>query len=139
MHWLWTLVTAAAAVAAKPLDKACEKRAASTPRYVLYMDQYHTTTYPNKTMTAGINYVITAFANSSLFTTTPAGTYTPFMDLAKVRSMFDQGTKVCMAIGGWGDNAGFDQALRDASSIKLFAKNVAATLDRLGYDCVGMC
>lgn len=137
MHWLWSLVTAATAVAATPVDgRTCSKRTPSGPRYVLYMDQYHTTAYPNKTMTAGINYVITAFANSSLFTTTPAGTYTPFMDLAKVRAMFDQGTKVCMAIGGWGDNAGFDQALRNASTTKLFAKNVAATLDRLGYDCV---
>lgn len=110
--------------------------AASTPRYVLYFDQYHTTTLPNTTVTAGINYVITAFANSSLFTTEPAGNYTPFMTVDAVRAMFDNDTKVCMAIGGWGDTAGFSVGANSSESRALYATNVAATLDTLGYDCV---
>lgn len=87
-------------------------------------------------MTAGITHVITAFANSSLFASDPAGTYTPFMDLSSVRAMFDNGTKVCMAIGGWGDVAGFRAGLSTNSSRSLYAKNIASTLDTLGYDCV---
>lgn len=51
--------------------------------------------------------------------------------------MFNNGTKVCMAIGGWGDNVGFSKAALTDESRKEFAKNVAATVDRLGYDCVG--
>lgn len=89
-------------------------------------------------MTAGITHVITAFANSSLFTTDPVGEYTPFMDLSEVRSMFDNGTKVCMAIGGWGDNEGFRVGAASEESRSLYASNIASTLNRLGYDCVDM-
>ncbi len=59
------------------------------------------------------------------------------MDLDTLRSWFDPGTKVCMAIGGWGDTAGFSVGQQTDASRKLYAKNVAATMDRLGYDCVG--
>ncbi|EOO00898.1 putative chitinase 18-11 protein [Phaeoacremonium minimum UCRPA7] len=87
-------------------------------------------------ITAGINYVITAFANSSLFTTEPDGEYEPFMPLDEVRAMFDEGTKVCMAIGGWGDTDGFSKGAKNCTTQTLYAKSIAATLDRLGYDCV---
>ncbi|KAK0657071.1 family 18 glycosyl hydrolase [Cercophora newfieldiana] len=109
---------------------------AQKARYIFYFDQYHTTILPNKTVTAGITHVITAFANSSLFTTDPVGEYVPFMDLALVRALFDPGTKVCMAIGGWGDTAGFSVGAANDTSRKLFAKNVATTVKKLGYDCV---
>lgn len=109
---------------------------AADPRFVLYFDQYHTTLLPNQTQTEGINYVITAFANSSLFTTDPAGEYTPFKPLTEVRAMFAEGTKVCMAIGGWGDTDGFGKGAASDKTRKLWAKNVATTLDKLGYDCV---
>ncbi|KAH8891828.1 glycoside hydrolase [Thozetella sp. PMI_491] len=109
---------------------------ASASRFVLYFDQYHTTTLPSRAETAGVTHVITAFANSSLFTTSPGGVYTPFKSVADLRTMFDDGTKVCMAIGGWGDTAGFGVGAATDTSRKLFAQNVAATADRLGYDCV---
>lgn len=89
-------------------------------------------------MTAGVTHVITAFANSSLFTTDPAGEYTPFMDLSEVRSLFDNGTKVCMAVGGWGDTEGFRAGAASEESRTLFASNIASTLDTLGYDCIDM-
>lgn len=98
--------------------------------------RWHTTNLPNNTVTAGVTHVITAFANSSLFTTEPAGTYTPFLDLAAVRALFDDGAKVCMAIGGWGDTAGFRVGAATEESRALYASNVAASLDSLGYDCV---
>ncbi|KAH7152886.1 glycoside hydrolase superfamily [Dactylonectria macrodidyma] len=110
--------------------------ASAEPKYVLYYDQWHTSDLPDKATAAGINYVITAFANSSLFTTEPSGVYTPFQPLDEVRALFDDGTKVCMAIGGWGDTAGFGEGAKTSKSRKLFAKNVAATVKRLGYDCV---
>lgn len=91
---------------------------------------------PNNTLTAGITHVITAFANSSLFASEPMGTYTPFMDLSNVRAMFDNGTKVCMAIGGWGDTRGFRAGAATEESRGTYAKNIASTLDSLGYDCI---
>lgn len=59
------------------------------------------------------------------------------MPLDQVRALFDRGTKVCMAIGGWGDTAGFSTGAASDDSRKRYAKNVADTMDRLGYDCVG--
>lgn len=101
------------------------------------MDQWHTTVWPNETVTAGITHVITAFANSSLFVTDPGGIYTPFMDLADIRGLFDDDIELCMGIGGWGDTAGFGMAARNLTMMRRFARNVADTLDRLDYDCVG--
>lgn len=89
-------------------------------------------------MTAGITHVITAFANSSLFTTDPVGTYTPFMDLTDVRAMFDNGTKLCIAIGGWGDTEGFRAGAASEESRALYAQNIASTLDTHGFDCIDM-
>jgi hypothetical protein len=99
--------------------------------------RYHVSPLPTKNVTSGITHVITAFANSSLFTTDPVGEYTPFMNLSDVRALFDDGTKVCMAIGGWGDTVGFGIGATNETTRKLYATNVKATMDRLGYDCVG--
>ena len=80
-----------------------------------------------------------SFANSSLFTTQPGGKYEPFQPLKQVRDLFDHDIKVCLAVGGWGDNAGFDEGVKTDRTRERFARNVASTLDRLGFDCVGMC
>jgi len=59
------------------------------------------------------------------------------MPLDQVRALFDQGTKVCMAIGGWGDTSGFSTGCATDATRKTYAKNVATALNNLGYDCVG--
>ncbi|KAF6836914.1 Chitinase 1-like protein 1 [Colletotrichum musicola] len=123
-----------ASVAALAADAACAKP--TTPRYVMYFDQYHTTGLPDKSITSGITHVITAFANSSLFTSDPAGEYTPFKPLNEIRPLFENGTKVCMAIGGWGDTDGFSSGASTNENRNKFAKNVAAAAVKLGYDCV---
>ncbi|KAG8160986.1 hypothetical protein KVR01_009250 [Diaporthe batatas] len=109
---------------------------ASAPRYSLYFDQYHTEVLPNKTMTAGITHVITSFANSSIFASDPVGTYTPFMPIPDIRAMFDNGTQVCLAIGGWGDTLGFRQGLATEESRSLYASNIASIMDTHGFDCI---
>ncbi|KAI4859925.1 glycoside hydrolase family 18 protein [Hypoxylon rubiginosum] len=109
--------------------------AAAAPRFAMYYDQWHTAS-PSKDQMAGITHVITAFAGTTLFTSDPAGSYAPFVDAATLRTQFDEGTKICMAIGGWGDTAGYSVGQKDDASRKLYAKNVASTLDSLGYDCV---
>lgn len=91
---------------------------------------------PDKATTAGITHVITAFANSSLFTTEPVGDYTPFLEIPTIRALFDDGTKVCLAIGGWGDTEGFRAGAAAKETRDLYARNVAATLDQHGFDCV---
>ncbi|KAF4510311.1 hypothetical protein G6O67_002209 [Ophiocordyceps sinensis] len=100
----------------------------------MYFDQWHLTTLPPKDITAGINYVITAFASAKIFNT--GSYYTPFKPLSEIRALFDSGAKVCMAIGGWGDDEGFGTGAATDESRKTFAKNVAETVEKLGYDCV---
>ncbi|POS84888.1 hypothetical protein EPUL_003825 [Erysiphe pulchra] len=106
-----------------------------TARYVFYYDQYHIGA-PNNTITAGIDHVIVAFANSSLFTTSPAGLYQPFENITTIRSYFDPGTKVLISIGGWGDTHGFGEGAATDESRKLFAANVALLCDQYGFDGV---
>lgn len=110
--------------------------AAATPRFAMYYDQWHTTPAP-KDNTAGITHVITAFADPLLFITNPAGTYTPFVDPRGFRAFFDEGTKMCLAIGGWDFTAGFSAGQKTEETRALFASNVASTLEAHGYDCVG--
>ncbi|KAL6402814.1 42 kDa endochitinase [Ilyonectria robusta] len=121
--WTWasTIVTAAAA---------------GGPRFVLYLDQYHTLGLPQANETMGIKYVNVAFANSSLFASDPAGQYTPFKSVSDIRLLFDEGVKVCLAIGGWADTAGFSEGSRTSESRQAYAKNVADAIDGLGFDCV---
>ncbi|KAI0490996.1 glycoside hydrolase family 18 protein [Xylaria cf. heliscus] len=109
--------------------------AAATPRFAMYYDQWHPAS-PTKDQTAGITHVITAFANPMNFTTNPAQSYTPFVGPNCLRKSFDEGTRMCLAIGGWGLNAGFSVAQKTEQTRSLFAKNVAAALDAHGYDCV---
>lgn len=99
--------------------------------------RYHTAGIPDKSVTSGVTHVITAFANSSLFASDPAGEYKPFKPLNEVRALFNNGTKVCMAIGGWGDTDGFGLGAATNESRHKYAINVAETAVKLGYDCVG--
>ncbi|KAI1169388.1 glycoside hydrolase family 18 protein [Nemania serpens] len=109
--------------------------AAAAPRFAMYYDQWHKAS-PSKELTAGITHVITAFADPLLFTTDPAGPYTPFVDPAGLRASFSEGTKMCLAVGGWGLSAGYSAGQKTEATRALFAKNVAAALDAHGYDCV---
>lgn len=111
---------------------------ASCSRNIIYYDQYHTKDLPPKDLTHSVTHVMMTFANSSLYITEPAGKYVPFQPLKQVRALFDHDVKLCLTLGGWGDNAGFDEALKTDRSRERFARNVASELDRLGYDCVGM-
>lgn len=53
------------------------------------------------------------FANSSLFANETPGEYKPFESLSTMRGRFVEGTKVMIAIGGWGDTAGFSAGSKD--------------------------
>ncbi|TQV93468.1 chitinase 18-11 [Cordyceps javanica] len=118
------------------LALAATKAHAATKRYIMYFDQWHKTNLPPKDVTAGVNYVIVAFAEAKGFNTADGTNYKPFMPTEEVRALFDEGTKVCMAIGGWGDTDGFGVAAASEDSRRRFAENVNKTASSLGYDCV---
>ncbi|KAL1968105.1 hypothetical protein VTN77DRAFT_2235 [Rasamsonia byssochlamydoides] len=109
---------------------------AAAMRYVMYIDEYHTAKLPGTDQTQGITHAIMAFANSNLFNSDSPPQFTPFEPVSTMRSRFSQDTKVMIAIGGWGDTAGFSVGAKDDSTRARFAKNVAAMLDSLGADGV---
>lgn len=56
------------------------------------------------------------------------------MPVDEARSKFSPGTKVLVAIGGWGDSAGFDTGAYSDESRATFARNVAAMVEDTGAD-----
>lgn len=98
--------------------------------------RYHTTTLPDKSVTGGITHVVMAFANSSLFAPGTAGPYEPFKPVKDVRAMFDDNAKVGIAIGGWGDLAGFSAGAATPESRTTYAHNVAKMAADHGFDFV---
>ncbi len=58
------------------------------------------------------------------------------MPIEEVRAQFPRGTKVLVAIGGWGDTEGFAVAALDDASRHAFAANVARMVLQTGADGV---
>ncbi|KAI0397085.1 glycoside hydrolase family 18 protein [Xylariaceae sp. FL0594] len=119
------------------IASAAAAASAAAPRFVMYYDQWHKlSAQPPKDVVAGITHVITAFAESTIFATNPPASFTPFVNPDTLRGWFDPGTKMCLAVGGWGLSTGFNTGQKTPESRALYAQNVAATLKALGYDCV---
>jgi chitinase len=79
-----------------------------------------------------------AFAPTKLFNSDSPPSFKPFEDVDTMRKRFSPDTKVMIAIGGWGDTAGFSEGAKSDKSRERFAKNVASMLDDNGFDGVGM-
>lgn len=84
-----------------------------------------------------MDYAIMAFAASKLFNSDSTPSFQPFESPDSMRQRFGPNTKLMIAIGGWGDTAGFSEGAKDDTSRNRYAKNVAAMLDANGFDGVG--
>ncbi|KAJ5613667.1 hypothetical protein N7528_007321 [Penicillium herquei] len=111
-------------------------QSAAATRFAMYIDEYHVTDLPGADQTTGIDHAIMAFAPSELFNSDSPPSFTPFESPSSFRKRFGPDTKLMIAIGGWGDEAGFSDAAKSASSMERYAKNVAAMLDANGFDGV---
>jgi hypothetical protein len=72
--------------------------------------------------------------HSSIFNAPGLSEWPLFATVDEVRPRFGNGTAILVAIGGWGDTAGFSEAAATESSRKLFARNVKAMVDHTGAD-----
>ncbi|KAM7186740.1 Glycoside hydrolase superfamily [Naviculisporaceae sp. PSN 640] len=108
----------------------------TSARYAAFLTEDHPNIPTDKTYLEGITHVILAFASSSLFLSQSSDSYSPFLDVSNLRANVDPGTKICLAIGGWGDTAGFGAGCANDSSRTVFATKVAQTLNKTGFDCV---
>jgi GH18 family chitinase len=56
------------------------------------------------------------------------------MSVEEVRAKFPQGTKIMVAIGGWGDTFGFSAAALAEETRRAFAEGVARMVSDTGAD-----
>lgn len=95
------------------------------------------TLVPQIDLVAKVTHVALAFMRSDAFNSDETPDSWPiFMTVGETRSKFEPGTKVMVAIGGWGDTHGFSAAAQTDSSRTRFARNVAAMVEATGADGV---
>ena len=90
---------------------------------------------PDKSQVADITHVALAFMSPTSFNhVEPRSSWPLFTTVEQVRSRFVDGTAIMIAIGGWGDTAGFEIAAATEDTRKLFARNVKLMVDTTGAD-----
>ncbi|CZR59117.1 related to extracellular chitinase [Phialocephala subalpina] len=104
-------------------------------RYIMYLTGQHNLV-PEPSLVKDITHVAIAFMQSSTFNRERPTSWPFFTSVEDVRSRFAPGTAIMVAIGGWGDTAGFAEAARSDHNRKLFAQNVKAMVDATGADGV---
>ena len=100
-------------------------------RFIIYADEWHPARPTNPRDRAGIDHVILAFAPANA-----TATFQPKVPVHTIRTEFPN-AKVMIAVGGWGDTAGFCQATKSDASMLAFAADIATMLARTGADGVG--
>ncbi|KAI4862702.1 glycoside hydrolase family 18 protein [Hypoxylon rubiginosum] len=121
---LLTLLTAGVASAATPM------------RNIMYLTGQHPFV-PDTSLSSPITHAAMAFMSPDLFNREEGNSTWPlFMPVHEARSKFSSGTQMLVAIGGWGDSAGFDTGACTDESRAKFARNVAAMVDETGADGV---
>lgn len=90
---------------------------------------------PEQHLVSDITHVALAFMSPALFNQEQTPSSWPlFTTVEKVRSQFKDGTAIMVAVGGWGDTAGFEIAAATADSRKVFAHNVRSMVEETGAD-----
>lgn len=85
-------------------------------------------------MVKDITHVAIAFMRPLVFNQEKPESWPLWTNVKDVRTKFSKDAAVMVAIGGWGDTAGFSEAARTDESRKLFAKNIKAMIDDTGAD-----
>ena len=81
-----------------------------------------------------LTHVALAFMSSKVFNEVEPSSWPLFISVDEARSRFTPMTAIMVAIGGWGDQDGFDVAAATDASRKLFAHNVKSMVDATGAD-----
>ena len=89
---------------------------------------------PDKSFLSDITHVALAFMSPSVFNQVVPSSWPLFTTVDKARSQFSEGTMIMVAIGGWGDTAGFAVGAATELTRKRFAHNVKLMVDATGAD-----
>ncbi|KAI1089227.1 glycoside hydrolase family 18 protein [Rostrohypoxylon terebratum] len=105
-------------------------------RNIMYLTGQHPVV-PDPALSSPITHVALAFMSPNLFNQQESGSTWPlFMSVSEARSKFRPGAKIMVAVGGWGDTAGFDTAARTDENQVRFARNIACMVRDTGADGV---
>ncbi|KAH0489395.1 hypothetical protein TgHK011_009827 [Trichoderma gracile] len=106
-------------------------------RCIMYLTGQHVVIPSEDHLVDPVTHVILAFMRSDVFNVdkTPAE-FPLFATVNQVRKQFKPATKIMVAIGGWGDSQGFEDAAREGTSRKRWAGQVKAMVDLTGADGV---
>lgn len=77
--------------------------------------------------------MVLAFTRAEMFFDANRTEWPLFRSVSSARASFLDGTKILVAIGGWGDT-GFSVAARNGSTREAFAHNVARMVEATGAD-----
>ncbi|KAF2134995.1 carbohydrate-binding module family 18 protein [Dothidotthia symphoricarpi CBS 119687] len=102
----------------------------ASARFVIYLDEWHPTRPTDPKDRAGIDHIILAFAMAN-----STATFQPKVPISTIRSEFPN-AKVMIAVGGWGDDLGFNELSKTDAGIQSFAADVATMLANTGADGV---
>jgi hypothetical protein len=91
---------------------------------------------PEMTLVSDVTHVALAFMRSDIFNDVGRSEWPLFTTVEEVRPKFARETAIQIAIGGWGDTAGFERAAETPETREMFARNVKAMLDATGADGV---
>ncbi|KLU88694.1 chitinase 1 [Magnaporthiopsis poae ATCC 64411] len=104
-------------------------------RCIMYLTGQHNVV-PNIGQLGHVTHVALAFMNSAVFNDDARLDWPMFTTVDAARRQFVPGTKIMVAIGGWGDTEGFVTAARSEESRRRFAANVARMVTATGADGV---
>lgn len=104
-----------------------------SPRCVMYLTGQHNVV-PDIGELRHVTHVALAFMRSSIFNEDDRKEWPLFTTVEKVRLQVPSSTKVMVAIGGWGDTAGFEIGAATDVSRKRFAANIASMVVATGAD-----
>ena len=90
---------------------------------------------PDESRVSDLTHVALAFMSPAVFNhVEPRSSWPLFTTVENARSRFVDGTAIMVAVGGWGDTAGFEIAAATEDARKLFARNVKLMVDATGAD-----
>lgn len=110
------------------------KNFASTHSYISSGDGRQHDVVPQLSLVSDVTHVALAFMRSGIFNEPNPTSWPLFTTVEDVRPKFKDGTKIMVAIGGWGDTDNFATAARSEESRQLFAENIKHMLDATGAD-----
>lgn len=83
---------------------------------------------------AHVSHVALAFMTSGTLNDPDRSEWPLFLTVEETRTKFAPGTRILVAIGGWGDTIGFSAAALTPETRTMFAQNVARMVAATGAD-----